>query len=84
MSYEEEKKLLADQILAVGKKKGFETMNAITKKAMLEYTMIGRLHKGLGNPTFETFMKIANALDVPVKELFNYDKKPASTAKKRK
>lgn len=85
MAYEDEKKLLAAQLRDVGQRVGLESMNAIIKKSMLEYSQIGKLHKGEGNPTFETFLKIAKALDVPLKDLFDFDEKatPKETTTKK-
>lgn len=75
MAYEKEKTILADQILVIGKSKGIKSMNAIIRNAALEYNQIGKLVHGKGNPTLETLYKIADALEVPIKELFDFDEK---------
>lgn len=70
MSCEKEKISLGKRILALGRKNGLNSMNAILKESRLEYKQIGKLPKGEGNPTFETLYKLAKSLKVNINDLF--------------
>ena len=75
MSYEEEKKLLAKKILAIGQKAGLNSMSAIVRESRLAWKQIGNLDKGIGNPTFETLCRLAENLNIDINEIIPLDKK---------
>jgi hypothetical protein len=75
MSYEKEKKLLAQNILVLGKKVGINSISAIIRESRLTWKQIGTLDKGIGNPTFETLCKLAEGLQVDLSEIVKFDSK---------
>ena len=79
MSYEREKKLLAKKILALGQKVGLNSMSAIVRESKLAWKQIGNLDKGIGNPTFETFCKLAENLKFDINDLIQIDKKKSKS-----
>lgn len=63
--------LLAKQIKAVRKEKGY-TQEALAYDSDLSLSQIARIETGVINPTVSTVFRIARTLDVPVSELFEF------------
>ena len=63
------KKILADNIRLLRAKKKF-SQEAIAELAGIGQNQISAIENGLANPNLETLIKIANALDIPLSELF--------------
>ena len=49
------------------------TQEALGERAGLSYKFIGEVERGLGNPSIETLILIATALDADIAELFAAD-----------
>ena len=63
------KQRLADNIRLLRAKKKF-SQEAIAELAGIGQNQISAIENGLANPNLETLIKIANALDIPLSELF--------------
>lgn len=48
------------------------TMESLAFKAGLDYSQIGKIERGIINTTISTSNKIAKALKIPVKDLFDF------------
>ena len=44
----------------------------LAEKANLNFNFIGQIERAETNPSLQTLISIANALDVEIKELFNF------------
>ena len=64
-------KELGKNIRSLRKKKKM-TMEGLSYKAGIEYRLIGRIERGEGNTTVISLIKIADALNVDVLQLFNF------------
>ncbi|HBL78983.1 MAG: transcriptional regulator [Pusillimonas sp.] len=51
----------------------FKTMDNIATNSSYDASNYNKYEKGKGNPTLETILKIASLLEIPPKELFNFD-----------
>lgn len=51
--------------------KGY-SMRGFADKADMEYTQIARIEHGISAPTITTIYKLAEALDIQMKELFDF------------
>jgi transcriptional regulator with XRE-family HTH domain len=60
-------------------RRGF-SMNAVAKKSGLSQQMVSYVERGMRNPTLDTLLRMANALNVDLWKLI----KRASTARNRK
>jgi transcriptional regulator with XRE-family HTH domain len=61
------------------------TQEALGERAGLSYKFIGEVERGLGNPSIETLILIATALNADIAELFTADtraSKPYDASKK--
>ena len=54
------------------KKRGI-TQEQLAEAALISVDFLSLVERGINAPSFETLEKLACALDVPVKELFNFD-----------
>ena len=54
------------------KKRGI-TQEQLAEAALISVDFLSLIERGINAPSFETLEKLACALDVPVKELFNFD-----------
>src|SRR5881397_1351957 len=52
------------------------TLEELAEKAEKHYTYIGGMERGDRNVTLEVLQAVANALDVPLKELFSLEPHP--------
>ncbi len=64
-------KALGKHLRKIRKDKGL-SMEQLAYKAEMEYRQIGRIERGEVNATVVTLFRIAEGLDVDIKELFNY------------
>lgn len=48
------------------------SMELLAFKADLDYSQIGKIERGIVNTTISTSNKIAKALEIPVKDLFDF------------
>ena len=51
----------------------FNTMDNVAENSSFDSSNYNKYENGKGNPTIETILKIASLLDIPPKELFNFD-----------
>jgi len=49
------------------------TLQEIEKVIGISNSKLSKIENGMANVEFQTMARIADALDVPVKELFNFD-----------
>lgn len=47
------------------------SQNELSKKCQIEKAGMSKIEAGLSNPTVRTLLKISQALEVPIAELFN-------------
>jgi len=65
------KKLLGERIREFRKDKGF-TQEQLAEMIGVEPRHISRIEGGYNSPSIERLAKISEALDVPIKEFFNF------------
>jgi len=51
----------------------FNTMDNVAENSSFDSSNYNKYENGKGNPTIETILKIASLLDIPPKELFNFE-----------
>ncbi|MBI4727747.1 helix-turn-helix transcriptional regulator [candidate division TA06 bacterium] len=66
---EKELKLIGQRIKDIRKAAGL-TQNALAERAWMHSKYVGQIERGEINSTVETLIKVANALNVPLQELF--------------
>lgn len=72
-------KLLGDQIRLARKQKGY-TLEQLAEQLDVSTTFIGQIERARGIPSLETFVKIANALEISADRLlFGYLNENASS-----
>jgi XRE family transcriptional regulator, regulator of sulfur utilization len=71
-SGEKEKIFLGNRIRALRKSKKW-TQEELGKKADTSYKFLGEIERGVQNPSFSILVKIANALGVPLYDLFRFE-----------
>ena len=54
------------------KEKG-KTQEQLAETASISVDFLSLVERGINAPSFETLEKLARALDVPVRQLFNFD-----------
>lgn len=64
-----------DQIRKLRKEKGI-SMEKLAEQADIEYSQIAKIEKGKINTTISTVFTLANALNLPVEDLFEVDFTP--------
>lgn len=64
--------LLGRRLRDIRKAKGL-TQEQLGSKADVSYKFIGEIERGQQNPSFDTLVKIADALEVELFELFRFD-----------
>lgn len=69
---ENKKVLLGRRIRTIRKDKGW-TQEELGAKADTSYKFIGEIERGQQNPSFDILVKVADALDVELFELFRFD-----------
>jgi transcriptional regulator with XRE-family HTH domain len=67
--------LVGARVREIRKIKGW-TLETLAEKADKHYTYIGGLERGVRNVTLEVLQDVANALNVPLKQLFTFFKHP--------
>jgi transcriptional regulator with XRE-family HTH domain len=65
------KKLIGSRIKHLRKAKGL-SQEELSEKVGLSSKYLSSIERGNENPTLDTFMKLAQALNVEIYELFNY------------
>lgn len=65
------KKLLGERIREFRKNKGF-TQEQLAEMIGVEPRHISRIEGGYNSPSIERLAKISDALDIPIKEFFNF------------
>lgn len=63
---------LGTNIRKLRKQKGF-TMESLANEIEMEYRQLGRIERGEINTTVISLLKIATALDISVKDLFDFN-----------
>lgn len=63
---------LGRQLRAIRLSKGL-SMEKLAELADLDYSQISKIERGVNNTTVRTLSRIAKALQIPVKELFDFD-----------
>lgn len=66
---------LGNNIRRIRKQKGL-TMEGLAHEIEMEYRQLGRIERGEINTTVLSLLKIATALKVSVKDLFDFDQQP--------
>ena len=61
---------VGSKITEIRKSKGISQYK-LAKQVMMEQSNLARIEKGLTNPTIKTLLKISDALEVQLVELFN-------------
>ena len=64
-------KELGKNVRGIRKEKGI-TMENLSYAAEIEFRLLGRIERGEGNTTVISLLKIAEALDVDLMQLFNF------------
>ena len=64
-------KALGKHLRQLRKAKGL-SMEQLAYKSEMEYRQIGRIERGEGSATVVTLLRLAEALEVDVKELFDF------------
>ncbi len=64
--------LLGRRIRAIRKAKGW-TQEELGSKADVSYKFVGEIERGQQNPSFDTLVKIADALEVELFDLFRFE-----------
>lgn len=65
---------LGNKIQKVRKAKGLTQVDLVGKiEGEIDTTNISRIEKGRTNPTATTLLRIANALEIEVKDFFTFD-----------
>jgi transcriptional regulator with XRE-family HTH domain len=63
---------LGRRIRAIRKAKGW-TQEQLGSKADISYKFIGEIERGQQNPSFDTLVKIADALEIELFDLFRFE-----------
>ena len=66
------KKLLGQRIRQVRRTKNL-TQSDLAEKIGFSVNYISQIETGIASPTFETVVKVADGLEVQLKELFDFD-----------
>ncbi len=69
---ENERVLLGRRIRSLRKARGW-TQEKLGMESGISYKFIGEIERGLQNPSFETLVKLANAIQVALPELFRFE-----------
>jgi transcriptional regulator with XRE-family HTH domain len=69
---ENKRVLLGNRIRVIRKAKGW-TQEALGAKADISYKYVGEIERGQQNPSFDTLVKIADALAVELSDLFRFE-----------
>ncbi len=69
---ESKRVLLGRRIRAIRKAKGW-TQEELGSKADISYKYIGEVERGQQNPSFDTLVKIADAFEIELSELFRFE-----------
>ena len=64
--------LLGQRIRAIRKAKGW-TQEVLGSKADISYKFVGEIERGQQNPSFDTLVKIADAMGIELSELFRFE-----------
>jgi len=64
--------LLGRRVRALRKARGL-SQQALGEKAEVNYKFLGEIERGQQNPSFKVLVKIANALEVELPELFRFE-----------
>lgn len=78
------RKLVGQRIATIREEKGFTQTN-FARMIEIDRSSYNRIENGLENPTIKTLVAIADGLNVPISELWEYakDAPPADLAKRR-
>lgn len=66
------KKRFGEQLRNLRKHNGM-TQEQFAEKALISVDFLSLLERGINAPSFETLERLALALDVPIKQLFEFD-----------
>jgi len=66
-------KALGKHLRHIRKEKGL-SMEQLAYKAEMEYRQLGRIERGEVSATVVTLLRLAEALEVDIKEFFNFNK----------
>lgn len=66
-------KALGKHLRQIRKEKGL-SMEQLAYKAEMEYRQLGRIERGEGSATVVTLLRLAEALEVDIKELFEFSR----------
>jgi len=69
---ENKRVLLGRRIRIIRKAKGW-TQEQLGSKADISYKFIGEIERGQQNPSFDTLVKIADALEIELFDLFRFE-----------
>lgn len=69
--------LLGRRLRDIRKAKGW-TQEELGSKADVSYKFIGEIERGLQNPSFDVLVKIADALEIELFELFRFEQENSS------
>lgn len=65
-------KLLGKRIKYIREQANF-TQEKLAEKAGISLDYLGKIEVNINKPGIKTILKLANALDLPVKDLFNFE-----------
>lgn len=66
------KKQFGEQLRNLRKRKGM-TQEQFAEEALISIDFLSLLERGINAPSFDTLERLALALDVPIKQLFEFD-----------
>lgn len=69
------KKQFGEQLRNLRKRKGM-TQEQFAEEALISIDFLSLLERGINAPSFDTLERLALALDVPIKQLFEFDSDP--------
>ena len=62
---------LGEQVRKIRQREGI-SMRKLALQAEMEYSQLSKIERGVTNPTVSTIYALADALNIPVKDLFDF------------
>ncbi len=75
----DDKKMIGKQIKAFRQSRGM-TQEELSEKISINAKYLSAIERGKANPTLETFIRLAEALNIGLPDLFDYETKPKELA----
>ena len=69
------RKVFGERLRELRKREGF-SQEELSSKAGLDRTYVGKIERGEKSPSLETIERLANSLDLDMRDLFNFNNHP--------